>query len=89
MPLIVEIPVPEPLLRSLGGKQGDLSRRVFEAIIADQYRNGKLSHVEVSELLALDRFQTDGFLKAHAAFRPEEILDYAEDFDRLQKLSAQ
>jgi hypothetical protein len=87
MRLTVEIPIPEPLLTSLGGNQGDLSRRAFEAVIADQYRNGKLSHVQVSQLLALDRFETDGFLKRHAAFRPEELADYAEDFERFQKLA--
>ena len=86
MPLTVEIPIPEPLLSSLGGRQGDLSRCVFEATIADQYRNGKLSHIEVSQLLGLDRFETDEFLKRHASFRPEELADYAEDFDRFQKL---
>ena len=74
----MEIPIPEPLLRSLGGAQTDLSRVAFEAVIADQYRNGKLSHVEVSQLLGLDRFATDGFLKRHAAFRSEELSDYAE-----------
>ena len=87
MPLTVEIPIPELLLRSLGGNEGDLSRRAFEAVIADQYRNGKLSHVEVCQLLGLDRFETDGFLKRHAAFRPEELADYADDFDRFQKLA--
>ena len=87
MPLTVEIPVPEVLLRSLGGNEGDLSRRAFEAVIADQYRNGKLSHLEVSQLLGFDRFQTDGFLKRHAAFRPEELADYAEDFDHFEKLA--
>ena len=79
--------MPEPLLRALGGQKPDLSQRAFEALIANQYRTGQLSHLEVSELLGLDRFQTDGFLKRHAAFRPDELADYSEDFDRLQKLS--
>jgi hypothetical protein len=87
MPLTVEIPIPEPLLSSLGGDQRDLPRRAFEAVIADQYRNGKLSHVDVSQLLGVDRFETDGFLKRHSAFRPEELADYATDFDRFQNLA--
>jgi hypothetical protein len=86
MPLTVQVPVPEPLLSSLGGSHADLSRRAFEALVAHQYRTGELSHAEVSQLLALDRFETDGFLKRHAAFRPDELDEYAGDFERLQKL---
>jgi hypothetical protein len=87
MPLKVEVLVPEPLLSSLGGDASDLARKVFEATIADQYRNGALTHAEVSELLGLHRFETDGFLKKHAAFRPNELEEYADDCERFQKLA--
>ena len=86
MSVKVEVLVPEPLLSSLGGSDSDLSRKVFEATIADQYRNGALTHAQVSELLGLHRFETDGFLKKHAAFRPNELEEYAHDADRLDKL---
>lgn len=89
MKTTIEVPLPEPLLSSLGGDQADLSRRAFEALVAHQYRTGELSHAEVSQLLELDRFETDGFLKRQAAFRPDELEEYAEDFDRLQRLPKQ
>jgi hypothetical protein len=86
MPLMVQVPMPEPLLRSLGGKRADLSRQAFEALVAHQYHTGALSHFEVSELLGLHRFDTDGFLKRHSAFRPNELDEYADDAERLEKL---
>ena len=86
--MTVEVPVPEPLLRALGGAQPDLPRKAFEALIAQEYRIGKLSHLEVSRLLELDRFATDGFLKKHAAFRESEVQEYAGDFDRLKNFGS-
>lgn len=86
MPLKVEVQIPEPLLSSLGGNANDLSRKIFEATVAQQYRTGDLSHAEVRQLLGLSRFETDGFLKRHAAFRPNELEEYADDADRLEKL---
>ena len=86
MPLTIEIPVPEPLLRSLGGNDAEVSRRAFEALVANQYRTGDLTHFEVSQLLGIDRFETDGFLKRHAAFRPDDADEYRNDFEKLQKL---
>jgi hypothetical protein len=87
MPETIEVPIPEPLLRALGGKTAELSRRAFEALVANQYRTGELTHFEVSQLLGIDRFQTDGFLKKHVAFQPDETADYQNDFERLRKLT--
>jgi hypothetical protein len=85
MPLKVEVLVPEPLLSSLGGENGDLPQRAFEALVAHQYRTGELSHAQVCDLMGLTRYETDGFLKRHAAFRPNELEEYADDADRLEK----
>jgi hypothetical protein len=85
--MTVEVQMPELLLRSLGGNAAEVSRKAFEAIIADQYRTGALTHAEVSQLLGLHRFETDGFLKSHSAFRSDELNEYAQDCDRLLDLS--
>jgi hypothetical protein len=87
MPVVIEVPVPEPLLTALGGSSSDLARKVFEATVADQYRNGALTHAQVSQLLGFHRFETDGFLKRHAAFRPDELEEYANDFERFEKIA--
>jgi hypothetical protein len=86
MPLKVEVQIPEPLLSSLGGDVENLSRKIFEATIAQQYRTGDLTHAEVRKLLGLSRFETDGFLKRQAAFRPNELREYGDDADRLERL---
>lgn len=78
--------MPELLLRSFGGKDSDVSRRAFEALVANQYRTGNLTHFEVSQLLGIDRFETDGFLKQHAAFRPSDSDEFKDDYENLKKL---
>lgn len=49
-------------LQSVGGTPNDAAR---EALAVSLFREGRLSHVELSRVLELDRFQTDAVLKRH------------------------
>ena len=69
----VAIELPEEIASSLG-EPNDLSRVALEALAAQGYRSGKLTHAEVQKLLGFNsRWETDSFLKQAGAF-----LDYTE-----------
>jgi hypothetical protein len=46
----------------------DLDAEAREAVALDLFRKEKITHYELGQLLDLDRFQTDAFLKARGEF---------------------
>ena len=69
----VAIELPEEIASRLG-EPDDLSRVALEAIAAQGYRSGKLTHAEVQKVLGFtSRWETDSFLKQAGAY-----LDYTE-----------
>ena len=69
----VAIELPEDIASRLG-EPSTLSRVALEALAAQGYRSGKLTHSEVQKMLGLaSRSETDAFLKQAAAY-----LDYTE-----------
>jgi hypothetical protein len=57
------------------GEPGNLARVALEALAAQGYRSGKLTHMEVQKMLGFtSRWETDYFLKRARAY-----LDYSED----------
>ena len=87
MAATVEISVPESLIKALGSRPEELPRQTFEALIVQAYRKGRITHAEVGELLGLDRWETDGFLKGAQAFRPNESEEFSSDLERLRKIA--
>jgi uncharacterized protein UPF0175 len=82
----VAIELPKEIASSLAGPGEDLSRIALEALAAQAYRDGKLTHAEVQHLLGFNsRWETDAFLKRAGAH-----LDYTEaDLERDLKTSQQ
>jgi hypothetical protein len=82
----VAIELPKEIANSLAGPDEDLSRIALEALAAQGYRDGKLSHSEVQRLLGFNsRWETDAFLRQAGAH-----LDYTEaDLERDLKTSQQ
>jgi hypothetical protein len=58
---------------------GDLPRRALEALAAEEFKNGRITKPDLRRLLGFgNRYQLDGFLKAHDVYE-----DYTmEDFER-------
>ena len=82
----VAIELPKEIAQSLAGPHEDLSRITLEALAAQGYRDGKLSHAEVQNLLHFNsRWETNAFLKQAGAY-----LDYTEaDLERDLRTSQQ
>ncbi len=82
----VAIELPKEIANSLAKPGQDLSRIALEALAAQGYRDGKLTHSEVQQLLGFNsRWETDAFLKQAGAH-----LDYTEaDLERDLQISRQ
>ena len=87
MAATIEISVPDALIKALGAGPKELPRQTLEALIVQAYRKGQITHAQVGELLDLDRWQTDGFLKNALAFRAHESEEFSSDLERLRKIS--
>jgi len=87
MAATVEISVPDTLLKALGAEPAELPRQTLEALIVQAFRKGQLTHAQVGELLELNRFETDGFLKNAQAFRVREGEEFASDLESLRRIS--
>jgi len=87
MAATVEISVPDTLLKALGAQPDELPRQTLEALIVQAYRKGQITHAQVSEMLDLDRWETDGFLKNAQAFRSRESEEFSSDLERLRSVS--
>ena len=72
MAATVEISVPDALLK---------------ALIAQAFRKGQITHAQAGELLELNRFETDGFLKSAQAFRLRENEEFASDLEILRRIA--
>ena len=86
MNLTVEIPDDiAGRLSAAGGE--DLSRRVREAFLADEYRHDRLTKPELQQLLGIETsYQLDGFLKAHdiwIEYTPEDAARERRSLERL------
>lgn len=68
MPLTVTLDFPADVVERLRQESANLSADVKEAYAMELFRRGKLSHFELSQVLHLDRFQTDAYLKQHGVF---------------------
>ena len=68
MPLNVTFNLPADIEERLRRESPNLDAEVKEAYALELFRRGKLSHYELSQVLGLDRFETDGYLKRHNVF---------------------
>jgi hypothetical protein len=82
-----EISVPDALMKALGSQPEELPRQTLEALIVQAYRKGQITHAQVGELLELNRWETDGFLKNAQAFRPQENAEFFSGLESLRGIS--
>ena len=87
MSATIEISLPDELVKALGVVPNELPRRAIEAVVAQSYRAGKITHAQAADILQLDRWQTDAFLKAAQASRPWESEELATDLEALRKIA--
>lgn len=83
----VDIKLPKEIASSLAGPDEDLSRIALEALAAQGYRDGKLSHSEVQHLLGFNsRWETDAFLKQAGAHLGYTETDLERDLETSRQI---
>lgn len=78
MPLNVIIDLPTDVEDRLRRETGSLDEDVKEAFVLELFRQGRLSHYELSQSLGLDRFETDGFLLRHKVWEQSLTMEDLE-----------
>ena len=64
-------------------------REALESLVIEGYRAGTLSHFQASQLLGLDRFEFDGFLKERSIYdHVYDVCDLERDQETLRQLRA-
>jgi hypothetical protein len=82
----VTLNIPDALAVRLGA-EAELPRRALEALVLEEYRAGRLSDLELRELLGLQtRYEMDGFLKAHGIFEEYTMADLERERESLRRL---
>lgn len=87
MTLSITLNFPPEIERKLRAQSSDLSADVREAYAIELFRQGRLTHAELAEVLGLDRVETDALLKRHKV--AEGALSFADvqrDHETLQRL---
>lgn len=77
MPVTIELP--EEIERRLREEWQDLPRRALETLALEGYRSEALTRGQVGELLGLDFWQTEAFLRERGAFLKYTSEDLAQD----------
>src|SRR4051812_3598571 len=83
MALTVTLDFPPDVEQKLRNESNNLAADVKEAYAVALFRQGKLSHYELSQVLKLDRFQTDAYLKQHNIFEGSLTMEDLKEEDRM------
>lgn len=87
MALTVTVDLPADVERQLRAANPDLDASAKEAVVVSLYRQGQITHFELSKLLGLDRFQTEDVLHKHNVIEDLGTLaDYEADAETLRNL---
>ncbi|MGE3311317.1 MAG: UPF0175 family protein [Limisphaerales bacterium] len=81
----VTVQLPDELAALLP-RGGSWSRELLESYVVEAHRQDKLSRYQVSQILGLDRWQTEDFLASRDAIRPYDLADLAVDRATLESL---
>lgn len=85
----ITLTIPDSVAEQLqNGSNGQVARRLLELAALEGYKSGQFTAPQIQELLGLDRFELDGFLKAHGVlfdYAPQQL---AREVATIQKLQA-
>ena len=85
----VTIGLPEELTQALASSSADLSRAALEALATEAYRERKISHAQLRQLLGFEtRMETDSFLKDRGVELASTYEDLQRDLETLTRLGA-
>jgi predicted HTH domain antitoxin len=85
----ITIGLPEELTEALARSGSDLSRSAFEALATEAYRERRISHAQLRQLLGFEtRMELDSFLKDRGVELEYTYEDLQRDLETLTRLGA-
>jgi len=85
--MTVSFQLPASVEEKLRAQTPDISSDAKEAYAVELFRLGRLSHYELSQVLGLDRFQTNACLKRHnvieGSLTMQDLEDQTQTLDRV------
>lgn len=84
MQVIIELP--DQVARQWGDDPDAVGYHVLEDAAIERYREGRLSHRQVGDLLGLDYWQTENFLKQRGVPLNYSAADLDADIATLEKI---
>lgn len=85
----VTVELPDQVAHRWGDTPGEVARGVIEDASVEGYRAGRFSHRQVGELLGLDYWQTEEFLRARDVPLGYSAADLEADRLTLDKILSQ
>lgn len=84
----IDIEIPDDIGCVLGGHSGDVSRAVLEAVALETYRSGKITPLQVQQLLGLNsRWEADSLLRRADAYNDYTADDLERDVAAIRDVS--
>jgi len=78
--------LPDQIARQWGETPDVVGRHVREDAVIEGYREGRLSHRQVGEVLGMDYWQTEAFLKERGVPLNYSVADLAADHASLAQI---
>jgi hypothetical protein len=83
----VTVQIPDDLALRMTDGGNDLSRRALEALVAEEFRQGRLNKPDLRRLLGFETsYEIDGFLKAHNVYEDYTMVDFEREREALKSL---
>ena len=83
----LSVQIPDDLALRLRATGGDLSRRALEALVAEEYKHGRLTKPDLRRMLGFETSdQIDNFLQAHDVWIDYTIEDLERERTGLRRL---
>ena len=80
--------IPDDLAERLRADGEDIERRALEALSAEEFRAGRLTHPELRRMLGFaTHYALDGFLKERGLSEPIDRADLEQDRTDLESLN--
>ncbi len=79
--------IPDDIAQRLSADAATLERRALEALVAEEYRAGRLNKPDLRLLLGFETgYEIDGFLKAHDIYDGITLEELNRQLDDLERL---
>jgi hypothetical protein len=81
------VTTPDDLASRMSSDGSDLSHRALEALVAEEFRRGRLNKPDLRRLLGFETsYEIDGFLKAHNVCEEYTMEDFERERETLKSL---